>query len=47
MLWTDTFQVMVMFAGLFAIVIKGMNDVGGLSEAWKLFDESGRVDWDE
>lgn len=36
-----------MFAGLFAIVIKGMADVGGLKEAWKNFDESGRVDWDE
>lgn len=46
-LWTDTFQVGVMFAGLFAIVIKGMSDVGGLKEAWKNFDASGRVDWDE
>jgi hypothetical protein len=36
-----------MFAGLFAIVIKGMSDVGGLKEAWHNFDASGRVDWDE
>ncbi|KAL4240018.1 hypothetical protein ACF0H5_000813 [Mactra antiquata] len=46
-LWTDTFQVGVMFAGLFAITIKGMSDVGGLHEAWKNFDASGRVDWDD
>ncbi|XP_060579186.1 sodium-coupled monocarboxylate transporter 1-like isoform X1 [Ruditapes philippinarum] len=46
-LWTDTFQVGVMFAGLFAIVIKGMSDVGGLKEAWHNFDASGRVDWDD
>ncbi|WAQ97427.1 SC5A6-like protein [Mya arenaria] len=46
-LWTDTFQVMVMFAGLFAIAIKGMADVGGLKEAWGHFSDSGRVDWDD
>lgn len=47
MLWTDTFQIGVMFAGLFVIAIKGMSDVGGLSKAWNLFEESGRVKWDE
>lgn len=46
-LWTDTFQIGVMFAGLFAIVTKGMSDVGGLKEAWNNFDASGRVEWDE
>mgnify|MGYP002153707379 FL=1 len=46
-LWTDTFQVLVMFAGLFAIAIKGMQDVGGFGKAWDYFEESGRVDWDE
>lgn len=46
-LWTDTFQVGLMFAGLFAVCIKGLSDVGGLSEAWKHFDSSGRVEWDD
>jgi len=46
-LWTDTFQVFVMFAGLFAIVIKGTRDVGGLTAAWDYFDKSGRVVWDD
>ena len=47
MLWTDTFQVGMMFAGLFAIVIKGTSEVGGLSAAWSHFQESGRVIFDE
>lgn len=46
-LWTDTFQVGMMFAGLFAIVIKGTAEVGGLSEAWNHFQESGRVIFDD
>lgn len=46
-LWTDTFQIGIMFAGLFAACIKGIADVGGISEAWKAFDESGRVVWDD
>lgn len=46
-LWTDTFQIGVMFAGLFAIVIKGMSDAGGLSDAWGHFENSGRVVWDD
>ena len=47
MLWTDTFQVCMMFAGLFAIVIKGTQEVGGLSVAWQHFQDSGRVIFDE
>jgi len=37
----------IMFAGLFAIVIKGIADVGGIASAWEHFDASGRVVWDE
>ena len=47
MLWTDTFQVGMMFAGLFAVVIKGTSEAGGLSVAWENFRESGRVIFDE
>ncbi|KAH3861726.1 sodium-dependent multivitamin transporter-like [Dreissena polymorpha] len=46
-LWTDTFQILVMFGGLFAIAIKGMDEVGGLKDAWSHFDISGRVVWDD
>lgn len=46
-LWTDTFQVGMMFAGLFAVVIKGTAEAGGLSVAWEHFQESGRVIFDD
>ncbi|KAH3861673.1 hypothetical protein DPMN_024607 [Dreissena polymorpha] len=46
-LWTDTFQVLVMFGSLSAVAIKGMDEVGGLKNAWSHFDISGRVVWDD
>ena len=46
-LWTDTFQVGMMFAGLFAVVIKGTSEAGSLSVAWENFKESGRIVFDE
>lgn len=46
-LWTDTFQVGMMFAGLFAVCIKGTSEAGGLSVAWENFQESGRVIFDD
>ena len=46
-LWTDTFQVMLMFAGLLAVLIRGSMDVGGLDLAWNITSQSGRVIFDE
>jgi Na+/proline symporter len=44
---TDSFQVIIMFAGLLAILIKGSIEVGGFSEAWSRAYDSGRVKFDE
>lgn len=40
---TDSFQVIIMFCGLIAILIKGSMEVGGFSEAWSAAYDSGRV----
>lgn len=44
---TDSFQVIIMFTGLIAILIKGSIEVGGFGEAWQLAYDSGRVYFDE
>ena len=46
-LWTDTFQVFMMFAGLLAVLIKGSIEVGGFEKAWQIAADSGRVTFSE
>ncbi|CAL1301298.1 unnamed protein product, partial [Larinioides sclopetarius] len=41
-LWTDLFQAMLMFIGIFAIVIKGISDIG-FSEVFRIGYEEGRI----
>ncbi|CAL1526704.1 unnamed protein product [Lymnaea stagnalis] len=41
--WTDAFQCLVMFAGIFAMVIKGSMSVGGLDKAWHIAEAGGRT----
>ncbi|XP_071839926.1 sodium-coupled monocarboxylate transporter 1-like isoform X2 [Apostichopus japonicus] len=46
-LWTDVFQVAVMFAGFFAVIIKGSMEVGGIQKVWQIAEEGGRIEfWD-
>lgn len=33
--WTDTFQVVVLYVALFVILIKGTLDIGGFSKVWQ------------
>ncbi|XP_031566421.1 sodium-dependent multivitamin transporter-like [Actinia tenebrosa] len=42
-IWTDVFQSVVMVAGLIAVVIVGSNEVGGMSEVWRINKEFGRM----
>ena len=46
-LWTDTFQAVVIFAGLLAVIIKGSMIQGGFDKAWEICEERGRVVFDE
>ncbi|CAL1531976.1 unnamed protein product [Lymnaea stagnalis] len=43
--WTDVFQALVMFAGIFAILIKGTIDSGGPKAVWDLADRGGRLNF--
>ncbi|GFT34187.1 putative sodium-dependent multivitamin transporter, partial [Nephila pilipes] len=43
-LWTDLFQALFMFFAVFAIIIKGTVDVGGLSEVWRIASEGERIE---
>ncbi|XP_053403750.1 sodium-dependent multivitamin transporter-like isoform X2 [Mercenaria mercenaria] len=42
-IWTDVFQCAIMFAGVFAVLIKGTMQVGGIGKTWELAYEKGRV----
>ena len=42
-LWTDTFQIGMMYAGLLAVFIKGAITVGGVSKAWEIAAENKRI----
>ncbi|XP_014678916.1 PREDICTED: sodium-dependent multivitamin transporter-like, partial [Priapulus caudatus] len=48
-IWTDVFQMVVMFGGMIAIYFLGVDKVGGFSEMWTRCKENGRIDgiiWD-
>lgn len=42
-LWADTFQVVMMIAGMLAALIQGCIELGGFSKAWDIADQSGRI----
>ncbi|XP_041363424.1 sodium-coupled monocarboxylate transporter 2-like [Gigantopelta aegis] len=42
-LWTDSFQVIMMIVGLVAIIIQGSIEVGGFAHAWEISAASGRI----
>ena len=44
-MWTDVFQIFMMFAGLLAVVIKGCMDQGGLTAIWNIALEGQRIEF--
>ncbi|XP_072545399.1 solute carrier family 5 member 6 isoform X2 [Salminus brasiliensis] len=42
-IWTDVFQTVVMFTGQMAVIIVGVQQVGGLSDFWRKVTEGGRI----
>ncbi|XP_035658838.1 sodium-coupled monocarboxylate transporter 1-like [Branchiostoma floridae] len=44
-MWTDTFQVVVMVAGFLAVIIQGTMDVGGLARVWELNQQGQRLEF--
>lgn len=43
--WTDTFQVIIMFAAMFVVIFKGASDVGGHLEVWNIASRGGRIEF--
>ena len=46
-LWTDTFQAGVIFAGLLAVLIQGSIVQGGFGNAWEIANNRSRILFDE
>ncbi|ELU01974.1 hypothetical protein CAPTEDRAFT_228761 [Capitella teleta] len=42
-MWTDAFQVLVLIAGLSAVLIKGSIDMGGFGNIWAIMEERNRT----
>jgi Na+/proline symporter len=42
-IWTDSLQVIIMFAGMLTILITGSIKLGGLDVAWRVADENNRI----
>ena len=41
--WTDAFQLTVVWAGLLALMFKAASDVGGWGRVWEISNEGGRL----
>ena len=46
-MWTDSFQIIVMFLGLFAIIIKGSIDHGGFGNIYQIMVDNDRAHYFE
>ncbi|CAH1790194.1 unnamed protein product [Owenia fusiformis] len=44
-MWTDVFQVCMMFAGLFAVLIRGTIEEGGWSRVWEIAQQGERIEF--
>jgi Na+/proline symporter len=43
-IWTDVFQVIVMFSGVILVITKGTIDVGGFNEVINISQKGGRLE---
>ncbi|TRY75595.1 hypothetical protein TCAL_00525 [Tigriopus californicus] len=43
--WTDVFQIFIMFGGILAILIRGLERTGGFSNVWDTAEKSGRIEF--
>jgi Na+/proline symporter len=44
-MWTDTFQTIVMFGSFLAVIIKGNNDIGGARRVWDTSYQKNRIEF--
>lgn len=43
-MWTDLLQIIIMFAGMISIVIKGSIDAGGFGNVWEIAKKGDRLE---
>lgn len=43
--WTDCFQVLILYTSMFAVLIKGTIDIGGVAVVWERNNQTGRSDF--
>ncbi|XP_078082198.1 sodium-coupled monocarboxylate transporter 1-like [Mustelus asterias] len=43
--WTDVFQICIMLAGLVALLIQGIIQVGGFGKVWRIAESGGRLNF--
>jgi Na+/proline symporter len=43
--WTDCFQVLILYTSMFAVLVKGTIDIGGIDAVWERNLQSGRSDF--
>ena len=43
--WTDCFQIIVLFGAMFAVLLKGTIDIGGVSVIWERSKEFNRTNF--
>ena len=46
--WTDTFQMVVIVGGMTTLVVQGADKAGGFENVWEVFDKTGkRFEWNK
>lgn len=43
--WTDVFQIFIMFGGILAILIRGLEETGGFAKVWETAEQGGRIEF--
>ncbi|CAG0918825.1 unnamed protein product [Notodromas monacha] len=46
-MWTDTVQVLIMYAALVAVVLKGVFDIGGFGAVWEANQRTQRIEFND
>ena len=43
MLWADTIQMCIVYAGMLTVLIEGSIVLGGFNKAWNIAEKGGRI----
>ena len=46
-LWVDAIQMLIILAGVLAIVIKGTMDAGGVAKVWEIAENGSRIQFNQ